>query len=138
VSLIVIKISTILPKYGLFSQTAIISLTIEPREITMRTRAEMEKLKLLWETKYKDTGVSNRQAGRLLAVDHTVISRWINESEQLEYYSFQEIAVKLKLKPNQVKVVYLNATRKIKIILERKGIDIGDIPERLDDLKGQF
>ncbi len=102
----------------------------------------MEQLKSLWETKYKDQGLSNRQVGRLLNVDHTVISRWVNPPIQEEVYtpqhSFQEIAIILKLKPNQVKVCYLDATRKIKIILERRGIDIGLIPETLEDLRGQF
>jgi len=49
-------------------------------------------------------------------------------------HSFEEIAHIMGLKPNEVKVVYLNATRKIKIIMERKGIDIGLIPETREEL----
>ncbi len=109
----------------------------------MKNRAQMAQLKSLWETNYKDQGLSNRQVGKLLDVNHTVISRWKDARIQEEevytpQYSFQEISVILKLKPNQVKILYLDATRKIKIILERRGVDLGCIPETLEDLNGQF
>ena len=53
-------------------------------------------------------------------------------------HTFLEIAEILELRESQVRIIYLNATRKIKIILERKGVDIGLIPERLEELDHQF
>jgi len=102
----------------------------------------MAQLKLSWETNYKHKNLSNRQAGKLLSVDHTVIARWIalpiQEEVYTPQYSFNEIAIIMKLRPNEVKVIYLNAVRKIKIILERRGIDIGMVTETMEDLRGEF
>ena len=53
-------------------------------------------------------------------------------------HSFLEIAKILNLREGQVRIVYLNAIRKIMIIMERKGIDIGLIPETMEDLRGEF
>jgi len=62
----------------------------------------------------------------------------INHRKYGYSHTFKEISVIMELKPNEVKVVYLNAIRKIMIIMERRGIDIGLIPETLEDLRGQF
>jgi hypothetical protein len=65
-----------------------------------------------------------RNQARKLADKHT------NRFE----HSFSEIAIMMNLTATQVKIIYLNAIRKIKIGLDRKGIDIGYIPETIEDL----
>ncbi len=76
-----------------------------------------------------------RKMERNEAINMSVVD--LNKDYGYEY-SFSEIAIKLNLTDKQVKICYLNATRKIKIILERKGVDIGLIPERLEELDHQF
>ena len=49
-------------------------------------------------------------------------------------HSFSDIAKIMNLTTTQVKILYLNAIRKIKIGLDRKGIDVGSIPETIEEL----
>ena len=86
----------------------------------------------------QENRVLNKEAKRK-RVARRDASKLVNKHQQYGHeHSFQEISVIMGLKPNEVKVLYLNATRKIMIIMERKGIDIGLIPETLEDLHGEF
>ena len=50
------------------------------------------------------------------------------------YMSFEEVAEILGLTIFQTKVIYLNALRKLKIGFEKNGIDLGSIPEEVEDI----
>jgi len=52
-------------------------------------------------------------------------------------HTFAEIAQILNLKPNEVEIIYINASRKLQIIFERKGIKL-DIEQTRESMEGQF